>query len=421
MAGFKIVLNRRGSRKYAKVSYPVRYGVYAEIEYGKFLFQYNLNGEIKYITGRGKEWTHPAEWLKRTLGNNWVYYSTGNYYTGVVDLFGEYYLPCPGYTTNSLFKENPFNKKIVGEALQQWQKFTLGIKGHLGSRLDRANGDEEIFLAQAADNSRALLKQKADSLHRIIKARIAVLPPDCRHVDYDVIPLIITDGCLYNCSFCDIKTGLDLSCRTRSDISEQLYGLKKLLGPDLSNYNSVYLGQHDSLAAEPAEILFAAGQAYTILEIRKSYMQEPRLFLFGSAASFLAHREDFWNNLNNLPFYTFINLGLESFDEKTLRHLRKPVSSEIMKKGFARMLEVNKSYENIEVTANFLIGDDLPEDHISTVVNHINEAVGTSIPKGCIYISPLKGSRNSKKLLKQFREIKRKNRMATYLYLIQRL
>ena len=76
-------------------------------------FQFNLNGEVKYITGTGPDWPHPAEWLKRTIGNDWVYYSTGSYYTGVVDLFGEYYLPCPSYPTNTLFRENPFARDKV--------------------------------------------------------------------------------------------------------------------------------------------------------------------------------------------------------------------------------------------------------------------------------------------------------------------
>jgi hypothetical protein len=422
MAGFRIALERKGSRKYVKVSCPVRYGVYTEIEYEDFLFQYNRNGEIKYIVGRGPGWTHPAEWLKRTLGNNWVYYSTGNYYTGVVDLFGEYYLPCPDYPTNSLFKENPFDRKIVAEALQHWEDFNSFINGRF-SRSKRApkNNAEELFLSQAADNCSDLLQQKAAHLKRILKARIDVLPPDCRHADYDVLPLIIADGCLYNCSFCDIKSGRDLSCRTRDEIMEQLYGLKELLGPDLRNYNSVYLGLHDALAADPTDIVFAAEQAYEILEISKSYMQEPRLFLFASAESFLHQTNGFWHKLNRLPFYNYINLGLESFDEETLHYIKKPVAPEIMKEGFTKMLAVNRTYENIEVTANFLIGDDLPAGQYSSVVRYINEAAGGLTAKGCIYISPLKGSSNSRYLLKQFRDIKHRNRMETYLYLIQRL
>ena len=116
----KIKLNLTGSQKYTKASYPVRYGSYSEIEYGNFRYQFNKKGEVKYIAGTGPDWPHPAEWLKRTAGNDWVYYSTGSYYTGVVDLFGEYYLPCPAYPTNTLFKENPFVRQSVSSALQEF-------------------------------------------------------------------------------------------------------------------------------------------------------------------------------------------------------------------------------------------------------------------------------------------------------------
>ena len=421
MHNLKITLNREGSKKYTKVSYPIRYGCYSEIEYGDFRFQFNRNGEIKYIVGKGSDWPHPVEWLKRTIGNDWVYYSTGSYYAGVADLFGEYYLPCPAYPTNSLFRENPFDRKAVASALEEFTRIgsnLLNLSEKVTARDYKARKD---FLILAGENSTDFLQKKADRLHRILKARISVLPPDCRHVDYDVIPLMVSDGCLYNCSFCEVKTGMDLTCRSRPEIIEQLLALKELFGADLSNYNSVYLGQHDALGAHPDDIIFAAEQAYTILDIKNSYMQEPRLFLFGSAESFLEKNESFWKSVDSLPFYTYANIGLESFDEATLQHFKKPVDSVVMEKAFKRMRKINKSYGNIEVTANILIGEDLPANHIPELFKHINEAGKEATGKGCIYISPLKGSKNTKKLLDQFRSIKQKNSMQTFLYLIQRL
>jgi hypothetical protein len=417
----KVILNQEGSKKYTKVSYPIRYGRYAEMEYGEFRFLFNRNGEVKFIVGQGRDWPHPSEWLKRTIGNNWVYYSTGSYYTGVVDLFGEYYLPCPAYPTNSLFKENPFSRQAVIKALEEFDQIGPRLLS-LAEKIS-APGDEAMkdFLNRVSRNSTDQLRQKADWLQRILKARISVLPPDCRHVDYDVIPLMVNDGCLYNCSFCEVKSGMDLSCRSRQEITEQLQALKEFFGTDLRNYNSVYLGQHDALGASPDDILFAADQAYTILDIKKSYMQEPRLFLFGSAESFLDKDEDFWHHMNSLPFHTYANIGLESFDDAALRLFKKPVPSAVMQKAFKRMQRINKSYENIEVTANILIGEDLPASHIPALTAHIDEAVKKNAAKGCIYISPLKGSRNTKKLLEQFRLIKQKSRIQTFLYLIQRL
>ena len=226
---------------------------------------------------------------------------------------------------------------------------------------------------------------------------------------------------MYNCSFCGIKSGIGLACRSREEIEEQLQALYEFFGPDRQNYNSIYLGQHDALCAKPDDILFAAQNAYDILEIDKSYMQGPRIFLFGSAESFLHMEEDFWQRLNSLPFFTHVNLGLESFDDNTLEFLKKPVGSALVAEAFTRMLAINKGYENIEVTANILLGEELPASHITTLLAHVGRANQARSGKGCLYISPLKGSTNRKELLQQFRAIKQKSRFQTFLYLIQRL
>jgi len=417
----KVILARQGSSVYKKASYPVRYGRYSEIEYGDFRYQFNNNGEVKYICGTGPEWPHPAEWLKRTIGNNWVYYSTGSYYTGVVDLFGEYYLPCPAYQTNSLFRESPFSRQGVKSALRVFEEIGPFVQRLSREKNIAADKDLHEFLCLVGSSTKNHLRQRADRLHRTLKARVSVLPPDCRHVDYDVMPLMITDGCLYNCSFCELKSGLDLSCRSRSEIETQIFALQDFFGSDLPNYNSIYLGQHDALCAEPDDILFAAQKAYRALEINKSYMQGPRLFLFGSAESFLKKDTYFWRNLNRLPFYTYVNLGLESFDAETLEFLKKPVCSAVMQRAFAGMRAVNRNYDNIEVTANFLLGKELPAGHLPSLVKHLAAAVKEGSGKGCVYLSPLKGSQNTKELLEQFRAIKQKSRIQTFLYLIQRL
>ncbi|MBW2310040.1 MAG: hypothetical protein JRF35_03065 [Deltaproteobacteria bacterium] len=60
---FTITIDKEGSREYAKVSYPIRYGCFSEIKSPEYVIQYNLNGEIKFIQGRTQSWPHPAEWL----------------------------------------------------------------------------------------------------------------------------------------------------------------------------------------------------------------------------------------------------------------------------------------------------------------------------------------------------------------------
>lgn len=417
----KIALTCEGSKNYTKTSYPVRYGRYSEMEYGDFRYLFNLNGEVKHIVGTGPDWPHPAEWLKRTSGNDWLYYSTGNYYSGVIDVFGEYYFPYPAYPTNCLFKENPFARQSVKTALKEMENIAPNALALY--RKNNTSDDQELrdFLVLAGNNSKDQLRKRAEQLHRILKAQVTVLPPDCRHVDYDVIPVMISEGCLYNCSFCEVKSGIGLSCRSRDETTEQLMALREFYGADLLNFNSIYLGQHDALAAKPDDIIFAAQQAYEILAIGQSCMLGPRLFLFGSAESFLRMDEQFWVSLNRLPFYTYVNLGLESFDEETLEFLKKPVSSQDMLRAFSRMLEINKKYGQIEVTANFLMGEKLPSSHTPSLLRQIGDSLGKHMGKGCIYISPLKGSTNSKEILNRFREIKQQSRMETFLYLIQRL
>ena len=68
----------------------------------------------------GQNWPHPAEWLKRTVGNDWIYYSSGDY-RDIYDLFGEYYLPCLSYPSNSIFDGDPFDDPAISSAMKSWQ------------------------------------------------------------------------------------------------------------------------------------------------------------------------------------------------------------------------------------------------------------------------------------------------------------
>jgi hypothetical protein len=96
-----ITVDKEGDNHYTKVTYPIRYGRFCEIKTPESIFQFNLNGEIKYIRGLTREWPHPAEWLKRTDTNDWVFYSAG-VYKGMFSFLGEYYLPCLSYPNNWL-------------------------------------------------------------------------------------------------------------------------------------------------------------------------------------------------------------------------------------------------------------------------------------------------------------------------------
>ena len=417
-----ITLDKEGSPEYQKVSYPIRYGRFVEILTPDYVLQINLNGEIKYVQGRSPDWPHPAEWLKRTVGNDWIYYSAGDY-KGVYDLFGEYYAPVLSYPSNSVFDENPFDRPAVKSATTSWKALLSPLKRWFASEIP---ADLRNFLMRFAENDPGTLSQRAEQLHRILGGRVTVLPPDTRHVDYDVIPITVADGCLYQCGFCRVKSRRGFSPRSRENILEQIRNLRIFYGRDLLNFNALYLGEHDALRAGRDVIEFVSTTAYEMLEFERSFLKTPRLFLFGSVDAMIDAGETLFETLNTLPFDTFINIGLESADPKTLDALRKPITVEKILDAFARMIEVNRTFERIEVTANFVFGEGLPQSHLDALMEFIRSQSDVLIRKGVIYLSPFvdgkrKGAGRRRAFLRRFNEVKTASRLPAFVYLIQRL
>ncbi len=418
-----ILLNKEGSREFSKVSYPIRYGRFAEVKTPDYIFQFNLNGEIKYIQGRGESWPHPAEWLKRTVANDWIYFSVGSSYSSVYGFIGEYYLPGLSYPSNSIIGGNPFDDKAVRSAFTAWQKLLSKIKVLTSSLIPQSLRD---FLILVTESHPKALRLRSHELHNLIGGRLTVLPPDTRHVDYDVIPVIVADGCLYNCQFCRVKSGQGFAPRTKKNIIGQIKKLKSFYARDLSNYNAIFLGQHDALCAGPELLEFAVENAYEIFEFERSNPKGAKLFLFGSADSLINSQDALFESLNCLPFSTYINIGLESADPATLTVLKKPIDVEMVGEAFARMLDINRRYEKIEVTANFLFANDLPRGHLHSFLELTRNRLNRFYSKGAIYLSPLINGRSKdvetkREMLRKFNEVKTLSRLPTFIYLIQRL
>lgn len=408
-------LNVPGGRRYEKVSYPARYGRLSEITTPGHCFQFNLNGEIKYLRGTGRDWPHPSEWLKRTPGNHWVYYDSGGY-NRIFDYLGEYYLPCFTYGSNSLWEADPFRQAPVQEALAAFRRLPQDLKRSLQKK--EWSAAERDFLLKTMAMDTGVLEERAGQLISLLQGKITVLPPDTRHVDYDCIPLIIADGCLYHCRFCRIKSNQEFKPRSRLDILSQLKRIRELYGPDLRNYNSLFLGQHDALNCTSEEILSAALEAYVRLEFERSYLEGSFLFLFGSVDSFLKAEESLFEALNKLPFRTYLNLGLESADQECLNRLGKPLRAQKVEEAFQRLSEINRNYDRLEVTANFVVDIKLPPGHWEALSRLTRDHFSHYSDKGTIYLSPL--SRDGRKeLLQRFKELKMKSRRPLYLYLIQ--
>ncbi len=379
-----------------------------------------MNGEIKSIRGLKPDWAHPAEQFKRTAGNDWVYYTVGDKSgsDGIISWMGEYYLPCLPYASNPVWEINYFSNPVIMNALAEWSQLfadlymanSKGLYPHAKDLIGRilANDDQILY-------------ERSQQLNKIIGARVSVLPPDTRHVDYDIIPLNIADGCLYHCKFCCVKTDKKFQKRSKENIQEQLVALKDLFGGNLVNYHALFLGNHDALAAGKNLICFAAQEAYQAFGFRQRMDQKPFLYLFGSVGSFLEAGQALFEQLSQLPFYTYINIGFESVDSKTLSRIGKPTAAEQVKKAFEKMIEINEGFDQVEVTGNFIAGDDVSSEHDGALAELLKHANVQTKPKGAIYLSPLKDSPKKRELLPRFYKIKEESKLPVFIYLIQRL
>jgi radical SAM superfamily enzyme YgiQ (UPF0313 family) len=307
--------------------------------------------------------------------------------------------------------------------MRSWQELRAEVKQWISRSMPK---NLHNFLRIVLERDEEILSQRARHFHEVIGGPVTVLPPDTRHVDYDVIPLTIADGCLYHCGFCRVKSGKNFVPRTRENICEQIENLKRFYGQDLPNYTSLFLGQHDALHAGSDLLQFAAAKAYELFELKQSYLKEAYLFLFGSVDSFLRSQEKLFESINRFPYSTYINIGLESADPATLSSLKKPLSAEKVGEAFSRMGEINRRYEKIEVTANFVFGNDLPLTHFDSLFNLLARRWAPSRHKGAFYFSPLMGGgikerERRKELLRKFNQLKIESHLPTFIYLIQRL
>ena len=412
----RFTLTQRGAGHYAKVSYPQQYGIYSEIETAAAVMRFNLRGEIVYLRGKGHDWPHPQEWLKRTLGNDWIYYSTGGY-NGVVEAIGEYYLPITPYPTNSLLGGRPFELPAVGRLIASWP----GLLAEAAAELSPGLPDHaREFLARMLANDPQALQARAAELFAINGGRVTVLPPDARHVDYDVVPVHVSEGCLYKCRFCRVKSERPYRRRPWEEVEIQIQRLRDWSGGDVVNFNSLFLGEHDALAAGAEAIVPAIDRARAVLGLADSAIAGGNVFLFGSVDSLLAAPASLFEALNRSSCQVYINVGLESVDQESLDRLGKPLAAARVLQAFHRIQEINGSFTAVEVTANFIM-DDLAPGHLPSLVRLLGETLPKTRSKGCIYLSPLAVGSPSRSKVMDFYRLKNLSRLPTFLYIIQRL
>ncbi len=405
-----------GEKKYQKVSFPIKVGMYSLFEYRDFKFYFDLNEEIKFIHVKKDIWPHPNDFVKRTKGNDFIYYSSGEYYGGIYDATGEYYVPCFLYPSNNLWGRDIYD--IINIARSGWNGLTDKL-----IHIPFINYPKEIrrIIQGVIKKDEKYLIDRAIQLRKILSSCITVLPPDTRHVDYEVIPIVISDGCLYHCKFCRVKSRDSFRQRTKQEIVSQIRLLRDFYARDLKNYSSIYLGLHDALNCSMDIIKFSIEQAWKILEIEDSYLKDKSIFLFGSVDSLLMAKYGFFDYLNSIPHtQVFINIGLESVAGEVLKLIGKPIDPKKVEDSFFKMMDINKKYINIEVSANFLFDLNFPVIHWESILRLISDHIKRPFHKGTIYFSPLRTS-NKREQLKKFMTLKRNIPLPTYLYIIQRL
>ena len=418
VADWEIVFDRVGRNDWGKFSFPVWYGIPVKVNWRGYNFDFNLRGCLKRITGQRSVWPEPHEMLKRTDANDFIYYYGADGYDSSYDLIKNYYVPFNGRSDCDLLTENPLVGRHVSQALAAFDELVKEAN-RLSCRIIQARA--KSFLRKLAVRGRDRLAAEADRLHGIVGGNMPVLPPDTIDVDYEVIPLIITEGCDYSCRFCHFKTADGFRRRSWGNIARQIRDLKKFYGEDLINYNALVLGQNNALAAGAGIIADAATLAYEVLNLPQSYHRgRPQLFLFGSVDALLAVPDSLFDRIDGLPYHTYLNVGLESPDQGTLSALGKPLTAAGVGEAFRKIQQVNRSYEHLTVSCNFVLGREFSSHHVAAVkalLSGETQAGG----KGMVYLSPLLGASDRRQILKEFREIKINSTLPVYLYLAQRL
>lgn len=417
---FTLIPYKVGPEDVIDETFPLRYGTYSEIFTDEHRFMFNLNGEVKAVSGTRPSWPHPGEQLKRTDGNDWIYYTVGDDSSdrgGIRSWLGEYYLPCLSYPSNPIWLVDFYAKPMVMKAYAAWYNLYSDLAT---LDLQDLRADQKEFVQRVIANNDNALMKRADLLHEIIGGRVSVLPPDTRHVDYELIPLNIADGCLYRCKFCCVKSDNGFKARPKEQVLEQINRLKEYYGDNLINYKAVFLGNHDALAAGAEHFLFAARTAYDEFGFA-SRKTPPSLFSFASVGSLLKADDAFFDELNSLRYKTYFNVGLESADQGTLEMLGKPITPMQVRKAFNRILELNRRYENVEISANFVIGDSLSPAHVHYLKELLQSTLISDTRKTILYLSPLQNSPRKKELLPLIRDIQNCSKFTVLVYLIQRL
>ena len=364
----KITLNKRGIENCGSFSFPVRFGTYHQVESRDFVLHFTPSWRLIFAQSKERWWQDPNDWIKIGLSGMPIYYS-GLLYGDMASLLDQHYIPIPKTLSLELFRENPFSDLRVSDFLKK-----LG-------RLDELLGNDSKFF----EIKRGLKRWKRFyclELSNILGARVTILPPDSFICDYQVFPVIVATGCTKNCGFCEVKDGTEFAPRSNKEIKNQVLQLKGVLNTELDQFKGIFLGTLDAFRAPEDKIFYSIDLGKRLLPHIKNF------FLFGSPEALLEKDMTFFRALNRLKVNIYINIGLESMDEKTLCLIKKPFLKNRLKEIWDYCTRINKDFDRMEVSFNILINRNFPRSHLETLLHFLENE--RSFPKGPIFLSPFR-------------------------------
>ena len=138
LEGLEILFDCAGRDDWGKFSFPVWYGIPVKMNWRGYRYDFNLRGGLKRVSGGTGVWPDPQEVLKRTDGNDLIYYGVHGYESSY-DLIKNYYVPFNGIYDSDLFDENPLEGFPVRCALDTFDQLTVEA-----GRLKEFYGDDLI-------------------------------------------------------------------------------------------------------------------------------------------------------------------------------------------------------------------------------------------------------------------------------------
>ena len=361
--------NRQGQKECGNFSFPARPARYHHVETEDLTIHFSLAWRPIFLQAK-KCWPNPAEWLKISLSGRPLYYSSLGY-GDLASLFHQFYVPIELGPQRDVSANNVNERVAAKMALSKMEALAGANAGA---------EEKDPLWGKVIGGLRFWNRFFIVKFPSLLRAKVNVLPPDCMLCDYDVFPVILATGCLYNCGFCRFKDGTDHSPRTKMEIESQTDRLLHTLRDEKTMFKGVFLGNQDALGVSDGLIFYA------IALVREKMPWIKNVFLFASADSLLKKDMSFFSHLEESGLNYFINVGIESVDETTVALLKKPVSKDRVMAAWHFINLINQRFPQVEISLNILVNQGLPHSHWTELFELLQEE--TPFPKGTIYLVP---------------------------------